>query len=190
MIKVIDGALPPEIFFPLQEYVMQHAPWHYIHNMDYGDIYDQDWTDGFTTPIIMRSTNSPVWYCQEYRAFATMFDYIQENFGLKTIDITRSKCNLTTKIPYEIPRPAHKDDDYLQNYTIGVLYINDSDGDTIIFDSKDPNDIKRTDLPIKEVVHPKENRLVLFDGNYLHASSRPLLSPTRFVINFNWKNDD
>ena len=61
-----------------------------------------------------------------------------------------------------------------------MLYLNDSDGYTVIFDeNKD----------IKKKISPKKNRVVIFDGMSYHAGSHPCKSNTRMLlnINFNYK---
>ena len=64
-----------------------------------------------------------------------------------------------------------------------VYYLNDSDGDTFIFiemyDKTTP-----LKLTVKERVSPKKNRAVLFEANRYHASSNPVVSQARFVLNW------
>jgi len=56
-----------------------------------------------------------------------------------------------------------------------LYYVNDSDGETFFFDADDN---------VTQVVSPKKNRAVIFNGNTRHASSRPKFHP-RCVVNFN-----
>lgn len=67
----------------------------------------------------------------------------------------------------------HTDFDF-QHKTM-LYYVNDSDGDTII---------DTTERIV--TVSPKSGRIVLFDGNYSHASSNPIVNTHRFVITFNF----
>jgi hypothetical protein len=55
-----------------------------------------------------------------------------------------------------------------------LYYVNDSDGDTFLFEGTD----------IRQRISPKKNRVVIFDGSIYHASSNPDTNK-RAVINFN-----
>ena len=47
-----------------------------------------------------------------------------------------------------------------------LYYVNDSDGDTIIYENKKT-------LKIKKTIKPKQGRIVIFDGSYWHSGSQP-----------------
>ena len=53
--------------------------------------------------------------------------------------------------------------------------MNDSDGDTILF----------KDRKVSKRITPKKNRLLAFNGFKLHASSHPINSIARVVLNYN-----
>jgi hypothetical protein len=80
-------------------------------------------------------------------------------------------------------RPAHK---------VGILYLNDSDGDTEIYEEKSEISSSNSSkvylgehpLNILAKVTPKANRLVLFDGEHFHTSASPCTHTNRFVLNF------
>ena len=68
-----------------------------------------------------------------------------------------------------------------------LYYVNDSDGDTIIYDYKSKNE---NDIPyfenIKEQkrIKPKQGRVVVFDGLYWHTAEQPR-NDIRCIININ-----
>ena len=64
--------------------------------------------------------------------------------------------------------------DYPEDHINLIYYVNNSDGDTFIFD----------DGKIKNI-RPKKGRILLFDGKYEHASSNPIESKYRSIISFN-----
>ena len=69
-----------------------------------------------------------------------------------------------------------------------IYYLNDSDGDTIIFNEKtmDPF-LNGEELSIKKRINNKKGRFVMFNQDYLHAGMLPINSDYRVVINFNFK---
>tara|TARA_R110000787_G_scaffold129194_1_gene240983 strand:+ start:1041 stop:1658 length:618 start_codon:yes stop_codon:yes gene_type:complete len=106
-----------------------------------------------------------------------LFDKLQIN-NKKFIRIKanlQTQCHGSQKKHHNIP---HKD--YLQKHYVALYYINDSDGDTIIFgDSNKQTRIK-----------PKKGRFLLFDGNLLHTSCHPIKNDKRMVINYNFQCED
>lgn len=64
-----------------------------------------------------------------------------------------------------------------------IYYLNDSDGDTYIFDQD--RKYNGHDLTVKKQVAPKQGRLVVFSGNLLHSGNNPRRNETRMVANIN-----
>lgn len=62
-----------------------------------------------------------------------------------------------------------------------IYYVNDSTGDTLIFDQRFG---QRAPLTVKTRVAPKKGRLVVFDGGLLHAGNTPRTNDPRININF------
>jgi hypothetical protein len=63
-----------------------------------------------------------------------------------------------------------------------IYYVNDSSGDTLIFDQRFG---QSGPLTVKTRVTPKKGRLVVFDGRLLHAGNTPRSNAPRININFN-----
>ena len=80
---------------------------------------------------------------------------------------------------------AHVDHNYWGGKT-AIYYINDSDGDTILFERPDKQFDSEPRLlkPMARVV-PKKGRLVYFDSNIIHSGQLPTRSEFRCVINMN-----
>jgi hypothetical protein len=62
-----------------------------------------------------------------------------------------------------------------------IYYVNDSDGGTWLYDKMDYN---QTNYKLVKFIEHKKGRMVLFDGKYFHAGSKPTNS-TRIVVNTN-----
>ena len=77
--------------------------------------------------------------------------------------------------------------DRTEPHLVVLYYVNDSDGDTIIYDykSKDENDIPYFEN-VKEIkrIKPKQGRVVVFDGLHWHTAEQPR-NDIRCIININ-----
>ena len=62
-----------------------------------------------------------------------------------------------------------------------IYYVNDSTGDTLIFDQRFG---QKGPLTVKARVTPRRGRLVVFDGSLLHAGNTPRTNAPRININF------
>jgi hypothetical protein len=63
-----------------------------------------------------------------------------------------------------------------------VYYLNDSDGDTFLFNEKYGDGF--SDFTVMERISPKKNRAVIFEANRYHASSNPSQAENRYVLNW------
>jgi len=103
--------------------------------------------------------------------------------------IHRIKSNLllTQKGPFI--QPPHVDvmdmldgDTNCLGYKTLIYYVNDSDGDTILYNEH------FTGEPVglvtkQQQISPKQGRAVIFDSNQIHSGSCPSVNDTRLVIN-------
>jgi hypothetical protein len=103
--------------------------------------------------------------------------------------ILRARADLTTWSKDEYVHLPHVD--YFFPNVGTVYYVNESDGDTILYNVKPENASNschpdQKDLKIVERVSPKANRLALFDGALLHTGSSPSKHKNRILINSNF----
>lgn len=74
-------------------------------------------------------------------------------------------------------------------YMVGVYYVNESEGDTVLYketiQDTTPDEIKNGKLTVDQVISPKKGRLIIFGGNIYHAAGRPK-EDIRCVINYNF----
>lgn len=116
-----------------------------------------------------------------------ILDGMTEQTGIKVERLIRIQVNLL----YQNPNTTYTADSWNaahtdQNYPHKVLlyYINDSDGDTFLFNERYGQEFDK--FTINQRVTPKQGSAVLFDGTTFHASSNPINSSKRFAINFNF----
>ena len=125
------------------------------------------------------------------------------------IKILESYCDVMKKtisnihrirIRYTHPIPEHTVEKYAAphidfnsetDFTTLVYYVNDSDGDTILFSKKhiageDYDPIIKE--PLFEVYRhtPKKGEAIIFNGHRYHAGNYPIQTSKRIVINFDF----
>jgi len=107
-----------------------------------------------------------------------LFRAILHKLDLDSGEILRCKANFQTQHRNKINgsyNTPHIDNE-VPHYA-GVYYVNDSDGDTFLFEGKE--EIAR--------ISPKQGRIVIFNGLTLHAGSHPFENDFRMVINYNFR---
>jgi hypothetical protein len=72
------------------------------------------------------------------------------------------------------------------NSKILIYYINDSDGDTVIFDEFCNGEINSEKKTISQRITPKKSRAIMFDSNRYHSASWPSEN-TRRIVNINFR---
>jgi hypothetical protein len=86
--------------------------------------------------------------------------------------INRAVVNMT--LPSKITSsPKHVDQSF--PHKVAIYYVNDCDGDTILYDSNGD----------KTKISPKRGRMIVFNGDIFHSGCSPILSRNRIVVNFN-----
>ena len=209
--KIIDNYLTKSYHKEIQERLTGDIfPWYYSSNST-----EPKWVVG--TPIFNEYGFSHSFWENDTMNGAGLEGnhYFTDNFAtfikpflLQVMDtigvdvILRCRADMVTWSPEEFIHPAHIDYSFPNAATI--YYVNDTDGDTILY-GKDAfdKDIKIDQdrfgklrqeidggclsMEIKERISPKANRLVMFDGNFLHTGSSPTQHKTRILLNSNFR---
>lgn len=103
---------------------------------------------------------------------------LSDKFNLSGLNIFRVKANLRPQVlgavseSFDIPHI-----DMNEDHIAMIYYVNDSDGDTFIF-----ND----DMHIIDRVSPKKGRVLVMNGKRRHAAGHPVKNQNRVVMNFNF----
>ena len=103
--------------------------------------------------------------------------------GFNLLDFYRTRVNLTPLSKDPRPLIPHVDLRNKYKHYILLLFLNDSDGDTIMYDLKVDGDIHaQEDLSVLKRFSPKAGRAVLFDGDYFHAWEHPQIHDFRLSL--------
>lgn len=98
--------------------------------------------------------------------------------------VYQMKANLYLQEQSSKPNPAHID--FYKPHQVVLYYVNNSDGDTILYDKvlgEDPETLKEI-----ERFHPNQGDFVVFDGLRYHSSSSPIENFHRCTLNFTIDN--
>lgn len=120
---------------------------------------------------------------------------ILDKLDLKVNYFSRARLGLLQPKPIEHINKPHVDD--LCEHKVGLLYLNDSDGDTLIYNERydathniNPLQFYEKNLngklSVKHRIKPKSNRFVMFDGLHYHSSTCPTSVDRRVVLNYNF----
>lgn len=123
----------------------------------------------FLAPILYSNTKIPVNQILQIRSFLLL----PKGNELNRID------------PPHIDQPTP--------HFVGLYYVNDSEGNTIIYNKKYNlgeyagalSKVEISKLEVLTEVEPKQGRMVIFDGGFYHASTRPV-NKNRCIINYNF----
>ena len=120
---------------------------------------------------------------QFYPLFYPIQNIISEVFNLSIERLIRIRLGLITNIGITGSHYPHVDMKFPHKTVL--LYLNDSDGDTIFYNESFVDDSAKS-LSVSLTNTPKKNQAVLFDGLQYHSSSFPTLSDYRMTANINF----
>lgn len=192
MIQVIDNIIPVTAQERLKQIVNgRDFRWYYRRNIafysnaNFPKFWTNESTSGYTRSILfegIEDTPELIPYCYQ------LTDGLNEKSEIRVEKLIRAHVNLLFQNPSKTFtedswNSAHTDQSY--PHTVMLYYIEDSDGDTFIFNEKLNETFDK--FTIKERISPKQGRAVIFNGEYFHASSNPIKEFKRTTINFNFK---
>jgi hypothetical protein len=117
-----------------------------------------------------------------YSLFSPINYLLEEKFDVKINKLIRFRLGMNINVGEKGSHYSHTDYDIPHNTCL--LYLNDSDGDTIFFNEK-VNDTYK-ELTVQSINTPVKNQAVLFDGLQYHSSSAPFTNKTRLALNINF----
>jgi hypothetical protein len=213
MIQVVDNVLDQEDFFKLQSMILgPNMPWYYMSGISVPPFIRKKITDPNAVEtdachfLLLDRENKRM--CQEYNSFAPYLIKIINKLGYTEENLYRVRVAMKWPKPgigiekYNIPHV-----DATKPHKTLIYYLNDSDGDTRIFDQIQPplnpnsatfnldsseeeldlyaNNFITSGFTIKQLVTPKANRFVYFDGMQYHTAGVPVKTERRVILNIN-----
>ena len=188
MIKVIDDFLPKGYADEIETTLSNYAfPWYYRPSINNGKPKIPDSRFKYAHGFIHNFFNDEQGPISNFYPVLAPLKHFAELHGFANKGYHRLKSNLNVSIPgWEDGQCQEPHTDMPSPHTVLIYYVNDSDGDTFIFDKKfDANNPNQYEFNILQRVSPKKNRALFFDGLYYHAGSYPIQNSARIMINCN-----
>jgi len=142
----------------------------------------------FTLPLL--NTDSEVFDIENHNPLY-LLHYLQLHSNYE-YDILPIRCKLNFQTPVlSFKETCHNEphtdlSNYHSDHYSMVYYLNDSDGDTIIF-NETLKDTPIKNFTIDKKITPKKGTAVIFPGYHFHCGTTPRTSQARIVANFNFR---
>ena len=184
---VIDDVITLELQNKFHDMVLNSPNWRFIKDMSYANFemkypsygFNQMFKDPYEGIVsdLYEQVSLPIAYA------------ISNKTGLNLNNIYFNRAFLQVPLDHRCVKEHNGIHiDIPQEHYACVYYMNDSDGDTIIYDQTMHNTVagsKNVKLKEHKRVTPKKGRVVLFDGARYHCSSQPR-NNYRCIINFDF----
>lgn len=190
---VIDDAVPSLLFERFQREVLSSdLNWRYIPSTAYRGRNQEDNYDSSFTHVALydgRIMSDSLHLCESVLLSAL------SKIDMRVRSLLRLRLGMFMRSAENFIHPPHIDSEV--PHMTALLYVNESDGDTFLYKERYQNfhELNAADyyqlklleyVTIEQRVTPKPNRLVVFDGLQYHASSSPVASTRRIVLNCNF----
>jgi len=117
--------------------------------------------------------------------YPVLLDFL-EHQDLKLDRLLRMRLGFLLNTAYSMPHLPYSYNnphiDFEQPHMVGLFYLNETDGDTVVFNETEESE----EYHIKARIKPEPGKFAAFDGKYYHASTCPKMFTTRFAITFNF----
>lgn len=214
-LKIIDNFFPEDQFNRLQSEILGSGiPWYYTDNISVPDWLTVNDSNAIETSAVhsdLFETERNGFMSEQCLRLQDVFEDMVHRLGFELKDLLRIRASM------KWPQSHIKDHNYNiphidipEPHTVALFYVNDSDGPTRIFDQYQPTDrvypkVREEDIKnpevvklfhdyyirdgftVKQLIEPKANRMVLFDGYQYHTSGLPISSSRRIILNINFR---
>ena len=163
------------------EHHFSDFPWFYIEDVTASGDNDSQHRPAMAHQYVEFDEQSPGITVSEYHdLFTPLLKKIGLTIGIRNISVLQGRSFLQFPIK-EKGEPDLPHIDIMDKiHIVGLYYVVDSDGDTIIYNERKESE----SYTIKQRVTPKQGRIVIFDGGLYHTAEQPL-NNTRCIVNYN-----
>lgn len=190
--EIFDDIIPPSVFRRVQKEILSNTfPWFYgrvtSYNLGLDNLFLYSWNHPMLEDGNVQSPRAEL--------METVILNALEKAGQNPKQIHRIRLVLNTVSDKPYLTGVHTDLKF--PHKTALIYLNDSDGDTIIYNEKYDTTsglssidyyetMLKDNLTIFGTVSPKENRMVCFDGLQYHTGTTPVKTARRIAFNINY----
>lgn len=124
-----------------------------------------------------------------YEFFKPLIDTLEEVGGFKIKELLRVRAGMLLNTKYALHSLSYKYNtphiDYDFDHYTAVYYVNECDGDTVVFREIEPAE---KFYPLHKCT-PNQGKFLLFNGRHYHASTCPKIHTKRMAITINFTAD-
>ena len=181
---VIDNVIPKSLQEDIKEQLKYQAMWYYCPSASGAG------TKVDTNPLIQDGPQMVHGLIHENQSTSplsnlafTISNHIERYLDTDIKNVIRVKANLLLRDSgsFDLYHPPHMDVPN-NDCVSAVYYVEDSDGETLIFNKTVEED--PYNLAVIDKVEPKQGRVAIFPSKIFHASQNPVLNDSRTIINF------
>lgn len=191
MSQTFKNFLGPSFAIALKEQLLStnQFKWEWVEHTGYNHVDNGNWDFSWTHYVF-----------QDDQIFSDLYPFLMpvvlnigDAIGVDVKQVVRIRIGCITKTPETVVHSPHIDSSF-PHYT-ALLYLNDSDGETIIYNETFPfseNSIthdeyaKNLNFTEMEKHFPEFNKVVVFNGAHYHSSSSPTIANRRIVVTMNF----
>ena len=163
------------------KYHFSDFPWFYIEDVTASGDEDSQHRPGLGHQYVEFDDISPGIVVSDYHdLMIPMLKKVGFTVGIKDVKVIQGRSFLQFPIKERGEPDLPHIDICDKIHIVGLYYVIDSDGDTIIYNERRESE----SYTIKQRVTPKQGRIVIFDGGLYHTAEQPL-NNTRCIINYN-----
>ena len=179
-ITVVDNFLTQDEFEYAKSFVLSdEQSWHWHDNIStHIDVGIRNYGFGYN----LTTDTNQFRECKTREYTQSLIEKVRDFAKCK--NILRARLDMTTNVMERIRHCPHVD--RFDRPLSAIFYFTDSDAETVIYNEKliKPNDIMG-ELTVNTSIRPKENRLMLFDGQHIHTGHSPTKYSRRVLLNIN-----
>jgi len=178
---VKDNFLPSIYFERVRDLVMSHTfEWGYLDDLTFYNPDQATRTFGYYHWFVNNGALRPD---------ATLLaDFYERNLELRSdiSEVVKSRGAMITTVGDQKLHVPHVDSD--RKHVVSILYINQTDGDTVLYNEKvRGNEFIPDNLTVMTRVSPRPNRLLMFTGSHVHTGYSPSTTNRRVWVNSNFE---